>query len=124
MHIFVDTLLPCARTVTWPYDESCHLLSDSLSELTAFARHLRLHPDWLQWSRQGLPHFDLTRGTRLKALLAGAHEISREEVADLNHFWVAHNNALLSRLLKPVPYLACRLAVRPLSKLPPPKNPF
>ena len=61
---------------------------------------------------------------RLKALLAGAHEISREEVADLNHFWVAQNNALLSRLLKPVPYLACRLAVRPLSKLPPPKNPF
>ena len=113
MHIFVDALRPCLSTPSWPHRESCHLLSDNLPDLRRFARHIRLNDDWLQWSNKSTPHYDLTRGMRLKAVLAGAVEISDAEAASLTALWHARAHATLARLLAKAPGLASRLARRP-----------
>ncbi len=116
MHIFVDALLPCARTASWPHDKSCHLLSDSLGDLHSFACSIGLHQEWLRWSSRNVPHFDLTAALRLKAMLRGALEITREDASALTTFWHDRTEASLARLLAPTPYFAARLAHRPALK--------
>ena len=37
LHVFEDPLRPCLPTAAWPHAQSCHLLSDSLQDLKAFA---------------------------------------------------------------------------------------
>jgi hypothetical protein len=91
------------------------LLSDTLPDLRTFARRLRLRDDWLQWSENNIPHYDLTRDMRLKALLAGAVEITDAEAADLAALWHARSERSLARLLAGAPSLAARLARRPLA---------
>jgi Protein of unknown function (DUF4031) len=51
-----------------------HLQADTLEELHAFARTLRLRPEWFQ-SKPGRPendHYDLTEAGRILALNLGA----------------------------------------------------
>ena len=52
----------------------CHLMADTLPELEAFARRLRLSPSWLQVKRSGV-HYDLTAGKRRQSVALGAVEV-------------------------------------------------
>lgn len=59
---------------------SCHLTADSLDELHAFARQLRLRRSWFQDHRTA-PHYDLTAGKRALALTLGAVFFSARDQA-------------------------------------------
>lgn len=52
----------------------CHMMADTLPELEAFARRLRLSPGWLQMKPSGV-HYDLTAPKRRQAVSLGAIEI-------------------------------------------------
>ena len=101
LHVFVDPLTPCLPTTRWPHSQSCHLLSDTLASLNTFACSIRLHPQWLQWSSSGTPHYDLTAGMRLRAVLADAQQITQAESAALSALWAARSAASLERLRHP-----------------------
>jgi hypothetical protein len=74
--IYVDELTPAfpKPTADWRYDEFCHMFADTPIELHTFAARLGLKRSWFQNSK--LPHYDLTRNKREKAILLGAKAIS------------------------------------------------
>jgi len=80
--VYVDTLLPCIKNSKWRYCESCHLVADTTEELHAFAEQLGLKRSWFQNNRR-LPHYDLTKNMRAKAVRLGAVEISRNEFVSM-----------------------------------------
>lgn len=69
----------------WPTKIACfrggsaHLTADTLEELHAFARRLRLKPEWFQ--PLSSPHYDLTPGKHAQALALGAVLVSAREQA-------------------------------------------
>lgn len=65
--VYVDSL----RKADWRYQESCHLTADTKEELVAFGIQLGLKEKWLQISRSGKPHFDLTKSKRATAIELG-----------------------------------------------------
>lgn len=81
MTVYVDECWPTDGVAF--ADKSCHLLADSLSELREFAHRIGLKDDWLQRSRSGIPHYDLSPGYRTRAVRAGAKPVSRREGARL-----------------------------------------
>jgi Protein of unknown function (DUF4031) len=54
----------------------CHLWADTDAELDAIASRIGLNIGWVQHSRRGLRHFDLTPSRRVLALRHGATEFS------------------------------------------------
>jgi hypothetical protein len=80
MSVYVDALRTYPRTVRWPYGQACHLFSDDPEELHRFADRIGLQRRWFQQHAR-LPHYDLTRGMRWKALQAGAIACDDEFVA-------------------------------------------
>lgn len=78
--LFVDGLQKTpdeTPTVRWREKQFCHLVSDtSLEELKLFGRGLKLKPEWLQYSKGGVPHFDLTSFLRAQAVNAGVTELT------------------------------------------------
>ena len=73
MSVYVDPISPCIRGKRWPYNEACHLIADSINELHEFALWLGLKRLWFQ--DKTIPHYDLTKGMRRKAVVLGAIEI-------------------------------------------------
>lgn len=53
-----------------------HLFADSHDELMAFARRLRLRPEWIQHEGTHREHFDVTEPARQRALGMGARLLS------------------------------------------------
>lgn len=80
MSVYVDPLMPCLQSRTWPYPEACHLYADSEAELDAFAASIFLRPEWKQKARGKLTHYDLTRKMRAIAMNNGAIPTDREHV--------------------------------------------
>jgi hypothetical protein len=76
--IYVGQNMPTLRSKIWKYDTVAHLYSDPGSQkaLVKFAKKIGLLPEWLRVSSSGIPHFDLTRGKRVRALEYGAKELS------------------------------------------------
>lgn len=70
MAVYVDEMFATARSAQWPYDSACHMYADSLDELKAMARRLRLKDEYIQHGT--LTHYDLTKGKRGQALNYGA----------------------------------------------------
>lgn len=54
----------------------CHLTADTTEELDAFAKKIGLKVQWRQHSGTWKEHYDLTEARRVKAVKAGAVEIS------------------------------------------------
>lgn len=76
--VYIDWLRTCKPTKRWRHNQACHLFADSLTELHAFARGLGMPVAWFQNRR--IPHYDLSEGTRRRAIEHGAREIlTREE---------------------------------------------
>lgn len=81
MSIYVDELAVCLRSKNWPYSQACHLVADNIDELHLFASRLGLKRSWFQANT--LPHYDLTKGMRLRAVKLGAVEIDRNRFVEL-----------------------------------------
>lgn len=63
--------------------EWCHLWTDGTdADLLAFGGRIGLLPEWIQRSRRGLVHFDLTPGRRVKAIAAGALPLGRRDAVE------------------------------------------
>jgi hypothetical protein len=59
----------------------CHLLADSLDELHAMAARIGLEPSL--FNLEIIPHYDLSRAKRQRAIAAGAKVIDRQQLAML-----------------------------------------
>lgn len=97
MSIYVDEMAPCIRTAKWPYDESCHLVADSVEELQEFARLIKLNRSWFQ-NKPELPHYDLTQGMRCWAVAFGPIEVDRNKISDLMQMYRAKRTGQQSLL--------------------------
>ena len=82
MSVYVDEMIPCVKSAKWHYDQSCHLVADSVEELHYFAGRMMLKPAWFQ-DKPELPHYDLTTGMRKYAISLGAIEINRNKISEL-----------------------------------------
>jgi hypothetical protein len=52
-----------------------HLMADTPEELAAFARKLRLRPEWVQYPGTWKEHYDVTDTVRARAIELGAVEV-------------------------------------------------
>lgn len=59
----------------------CHMLADTDEELLDMANKIGLNPKWIQYPGTEKVHFDVSLGTRKKAIDNGAIEITRKETA-------------------------------------------
>ena len=62
-----------------------HLLADSLDELHTMADTVGLKRKWFQTNP--IPHYDLCKSYRIKAISFGAKEIGRKETVTLIRSW-------------------------------------
>jgi len=81
MSVYVDEIAVCIKNKSWPYSQACHLVSDTVDELNQFAQQLGLKQKWFQG--KSLPHYDLTKGMRHKAIRQGAIEIDRDRFVQI-----------------------------------------
>jgi hypothetical protein len=72
--VYVDNL----RDYGWRHGPSCHLIADSVEELTDFAVSMGLRREWFQ--PKSTPHFDLTADGRAQAVAQGAIELTNREL--------------------------------------------
>ena len=82
MPVYVDNLKTSIKNKNWKYNKSCHLVADSLEELHAFAKEIKMPIAWFQ-NRLGMPHYDLTEGKRGEAVKAGAIQINDVQLVDM-----------------------------------------
>lgn len=76
MAVYVDRLCNHNMIMYNKYVKSCHLYASSRDELISFAvNELGLQSRWIQKSRIGILHFDLTENKRKLAIESGALEI-------------------------------------------------
>ena len=67
----------------WRLGMNCHLWTDgSVKELQDFAESIGLKTRWMQVSKIGLVHFDLTASKRKLAIEKGAKELTRKEAVE------------------------------------------
>ncbi len=86
MTVYVDPLFPTPPAMRkpgsgWRWPEACHLFADSLDELNIFAKKMGLQGGWLQ-HHDRVPHYDLTKARRVRAVALGAMEVSRHELGE------------------------------------------
>ena len=88
--VLVDALLPCVPNARWRWNESAHLfvaVGTPLEVLHKFAARIGLRRAWFQSRPGSLPHYDLTANRRLRAVLLGAREVTREETVAVLRAW-------------------------------------
>ena len=77
--IYVDFLVDNG----WKLGPNCHLFADTKDELITFAMSIGLKEQWIQTSKNGWIHFDLTENKRKIAIKTGAKEFkTRKEVVE------------------------------------------
>lgn len=75
MPVYVDDLMnyPTEKSM---FKRSCHMIANSEEDLVAFGERIGLKRAWLQDAGTYRAHFDLTPGMRIKAVKAGAVEVT------------------------------------------------
>jgi len=73
MAVYVDSLVD----YVWRLGPSCHMFADTLEELHTMADKIGMKRSWFQKSNKGLPHYDLVRSRRNKAISFGTIELDR-----------------------------------------------
>ena len=58
----------------------CHMVADSLEELHTMADRIGIRRQWFQDTRH--PHYDISKGKRHLAILAGAQEADERQVVE------------------------------------------
>lgn len=89
--VYVDALMNCIPNRNWPYNQSCHLIADSLDELHAFAADIGMRKSWFQDKK--MPHYDLTPRRRQVAVRRGAIEIDRRQFVAKLRAWREANES-------------------------------
>jgi len=79
---YIDPLCTHGFVIRGHTTKSCHMWSDDIQELLQFAKSIGLKEQWLQKSRLGLLHFDLTPRRREDAINNGAIQLTRRETVD------------------------------------------
>lgn len=74
MTVYVDECMLKFRGKLWS-----HMVADSLDELHAFARQLRLKDEWFQ-HRTLYPHYDVTQSVKARAIELGAQICDKRTV--------------------------------------------
>lgn len=96
--ILVDgiTAYPTSMTRGLPGRNWCHMVSDlSEEELHEFAAHIGLRRAWAQLRpKASAAHYDLTPSRRIRAVAAGAIEVTSRELV-LRNFDGLHRRGLL-----------------------------
>lgn len=59
----------------------CHMIADSTEELFAMADKIGVKRKWIQKAGTRFEHFDICLSKRVKAILGGAVEITRFDLA-------------------------------------------
>lgn len=80
MAVYAGPMFACLPNAKWRWREASHLTADTLTELHAFAAGIGLKRAWFQ-NRRAMPHYDLTKGMRARALRAGAVALTAAEEA-------------------------------------------
>lgn len=62
---------------------TCHMLADTLVELHEMADRIGARRSWFQYSRTGVPHYDIPLFRRVEAIRLGAREIGRHETVEV-----------------------------------------
>jgi hypothetical protein len=84
MAVYVDRIMKWGRTASWPYEESCHLVADTLEELHELAESIGLRRQWFQAGLgHRVPHYDLTPNKRDQAIRNGALNADDDAVRGL-----------------------------------------
>lgn len=86
--IYVDSLTPCEKNKKWKWNESCHLFTDDddIGNLHLFAKSIGLKRQWFQ-DHKIMPHYDLTKNMRIKAVRRGAVEASPAKMLAVLNLW-------------------------------------
>jgi hypothetical protein len=84
--VYVDALRDNGWVLRGHRMPNCHLFADCLEDLHLFASKLGMKRSWFQ-NDPRLPHYDLTPERRAHAVVLGAQEVTRRELA---HFMKAH----------------------------------
>lgn len=71
MSVYVDDL----RDYGWRLGPSCHLWADDIDELHTFAARIGMKRSWFQDNT--LPHYDLVKSRRDRAIQLGAVQLDR-----------------------------------------------
>jgi len=65
----------------------CHMIADTIAELHEMADRIGVHRKWFQ-SRSAVPHYDICKSKRAKAVSLGAVELTSRELATVGRkFW-------------------------------------
>ena len=79
MAVYVDPLI----NYGWHLGPSCHLTADTEEELHAFAIKIDMKRSWFQVSKgKEIPHYDLIKSKRDKAIKLGAIELTRRQMVE------------------------------------------
>jgi hypothetical protein len=84
MAVYVDEVMNHGGSATFRWKQSCHMYSDSLEELHAFAKKIGLKREWFQDKR--VPHYDLNASRHAAAIKKGAVQHDRRQAVE---FWAA-----------------------------------
>jgi hypothetical protein len=77
MSVYVGpSLYPFGRMIM------CHMVADSLEELHAMADRVGIRRQWFQDTRH--PHYDISKGKRQLAILAGAMETDERGILEVS----------------------------------------
>lgn len=86
MSVYVDPLRRFGGGPQCFREGSCHLFADTVEELHTFAARIGMRRAWFQ-DHASVPHYDLTRTKRNRAVRLGAIELpTRESVAKWKDF--------------------------------------
>ena len=83
MAVYIDPLVRCRKSAEWPWELSCHLFADTPDELHEFAERVGLSRGWFQSAAGQMPHYDLTKAMRRKAIAGGAVQVTRRRAVKL-----------------------------------------
>lgn len=88
MAVYVGQLFntaPYNRNSSWRWVDASHMQADTVEELHKMAAKIGLKRAWFQ--ARSVPHYDLTKNMRRKALAAGAKSISFRQEGELIRDW-------------------------------------
>jgi len=88
--VFVDYLRCCIPNKHWRYKESAHLFVKAetpLAILHEAARLLGLRREWFRDPPKSMPHYDLCRSKREKAVAIGIEELDMGETGRIVRAW-------------------------------------
>lgn len=94
--ILIDPPIDWGHALNRKFGPNSHMVSDihgaeGTAELVAFARKIGMRASWLQKAGTEHEHFDVFASRRLRAIDAGAREVTKREIVEV---WQAKRAAL------------------------------